>query len=179
MHSWTPEAKPLRLVGRRKKKEDPQPKALSCYGVLLENSCKNEPENKTEPQKMLLRFVCGRPVSCVTTAFLGWTCEQLEAFGRNVWVLVWDNASWHTSREVRDWIKRHNREVKHSGRGVRILACELPTRSPWLNPIEPKWMHGKRAICEPDGKLTAEDVIERACAYYDCHRLPRLEQRTA
>ena len=37
----------------------------------------------------------------------------------------------------------------------------LPTYSPWLNPIEPKWVHGKRAIVEPDRKLTADEVRQR------------------
>ena len=69
-------------------------------------------------------------------------------------------------------------KVKRSGRGVHILACELPTQSPWLTPIEPKWMHDKRAICESDRELSADDVIERTCAYYDCRPLPRLAQKT-
>lgn len=173
MHAWSPKAEPLRLVGRRKSREDNQPKALSCYGVLMSE------DEEDRKQEMLLRFVRGRPVSHVTTAFLNWTCRQLDMRGKRVWVLVWDNASWHKSREVRRWIKRHNRRAKRSREGVRILVCELPTRSPWLNPIEPKWMHGKRAICEPNGKLTAGDVIERACAYYGCEKLPRLEQQTS
>ena len=27
--------------------------------------------------------------------------------------------------------------------------------SPWLNSMEPKWVHGKRKVVEPDGLLTA------------------------
>jgi hypothetical protein len=30
-------------------------------------------------------------------------------------------------------------------------VCRLPVKSPWLNPIEPRWLHGKRAIVEPQG----------------------------
>jgi hypothetical protein len=30
--------------------------------------------------------------------------------------LIWDNASWHISREVQDWVRRHNREVKRKRR---------------------------------------------------------------
>jgi len=63
--------------------------------------------------------------------------------------LVWDNASWHISREVRQWIKQHNREAKANS-GVRIIVAQLPVKSPWLNPIEPRWGHGKRAIIEPE-----------------------------
>src|SRR5436853_5662213 len=39
----------------------------------------------------------------------------------------------------RSWIRSHNQEVKQTGQGVRILACLLPSKSPWLNPIEAKW----------------------------------------
>jgi hypothetical protein len=58
--------------------------------------------------------------------------------------------------------------VKQTGQGVRILACRLPSKSPWLNPIEPKWVHGKRAIVEPDRVLSAHEVMERVYAYYGC-----------
>ena len=81
---------------------------------------------------------------------------------------MWDNASWHISHEVRDWIEEHNRESKKSGKGVRIISCFLPKQSPWLNSIEPKWMHGKRRVMEADRLLTAHEVAERVCLAFDC-----------
>jgi hypothetical protein len=36
--------------------------------------------------------------------------------------------------------------------GVRIMSCLLPKKRPWLNLIEPKWMHGKRRIVEADSR---------------------------
>jgi transposase len=107
-------------------------------------------------------------VSGITTRFLSWCSKKLEALGRRVWVLIWDNASWHISREVRGWIASHNREVKKSGSGVRIIGCLLPKKSPWLNPIEPKWVHGKRKVVEPDGLLTAYELADRVCGAFDC-----------
>lgn len=94
-------------------------------------------------------------MSGTTTRFLYWCSEKLEALGKKVWVLIWDNASWHISREVRAWIDAHNKAVKKSGRGVRIISCLLPTRSPWLNAIEPKWVHGKGGWW----KLTASSLL--------------------
>jgi hypothetical protein len=41
-------------------------------------------------------------------------------------------------------------------------------QSRWLNPIEPKWVHGKRAVVEPNGVLSAKQLAERICAYYHC-----------
>ena len=41
-----------------------------------------------------------------------------------------------------------------------------------MNAIEPKWAHGKRAVVEPDRKLSADEVRQRACEYYRCKLLP-------
>lgn len=184
MQAWAPKGEPLRLAQRDPGADAEQPKALACYGVYLPmNSAERDSaehgksaEHEAESD-MLLRFVEGRPVSSVTTTFLKWVCERLGERGTDVWALVWDQASWHTSGEVQHWIQDHNEKVKKEG-GVRILACELPSKSPWLNPIEPKWLHGKRAICEPDGTLTPEDVIERVHAYYDCMRVEPIPKET-
>ena len=48
-----------------------------------------------------MRFVDGRPVSSITTQFLSWCAEELEEIGKKVLLLIWDNASWHISKEVR------------------------------------------------------------------------------
>lgn len=123
---------------------------------------------------MLLRFVDGRPVSAVTTAFLDWCCTELAAAGKTALLLVWDNAAWHRSKAVRAWIRDHNRAVKRAGRGVRIIVCPLPIKSPWLNPIEPKWLHGKRRVAEPARLLTACELAHRVCAAFACPHEPHL-----
>ena len=122
-------------------------------------------------------FVSGRPVSQVTEDYLGWVCQRLAAEGKKALLLIWDNASWHVSKRVRAWIKTHNHAVKAQG-GVRIVACYLPVKSPWLNAIEPKWAHGKKAIVEPDRLLSAGEVRDRVCAYYHCEPEPPLVQQT-
>jgi hypothetical protein len=81
----------------------------------------------------------------------------------------------HGGRRVRAWIEAHNRQAKAGG-GVRIVASCLPVKALWLNAIEPKWVHGKRAIIEPDRKLMAAEVVERVCSYYGCEQLERLTQ---
>ena len=89
-------------------------------------------------------------------------------------LLVWDNASWHKSKFVRRWIAAHNQEVKNSDRGVRIVVCFLPKKSPWLNPIEPKWIHGKRKVAESDRLLTAHELAGRVCKVFGCAHEPHL-----
>jgi len=163
VHSWTEADAPLRLVEQAVAKDDPDPKALAGYGLLVR--C---PRLVSQAEQVWLRFVDGRPVSAVTTQFLAWCCTKLEALGVRVWALIWDNASWHVSKAVRAWVRRHNQHVKQQGYGVRILSCYLPVKSPWLNPIEPKWVHGKRAIVQPDRLLSAHEIADRACAYFGC-----------
>jgi len=115
-----------------------------------------------------LRFVDGRPTSAVTTQYLTWCCAKLERLGKRALLLVWDNAGWHVSREVRAWIRDHNRRVTQAGTGIRIVNCSLPTKRPWLNPIEPKWLHGKRRVAEPARLLSADELIDRVCAAFGC-----------
>jgi hypothetical protein len=104
LSSWAEEGKPLRLLQRSVAKDDPEPKAISCYGLYL-----------APLEETWLRFVDGRPVSSITTQFLSWCCEKLEALGKKVLLLIWDNASWHVSKELRRWLGKHNRRVKESG----------------------------------------------------------------
>jgi transposase len=145
--------------------DDPDPKALACYGLLL---------RAAGAARMLLRFVDGRPLSAVTTRFLGWCCDRLQAQGTTALLLVWDNAKWHVSQEVRAWIAAHNRAVRATGRGVRVVRCQLPSKSPWLNPIEPKWLHGKRRVADPARLLTADELEDRVYAAFDCPHEPHL-----
>ena len=72
-------------------------------------------------------------------------------------------------REARCWIKEHNHKVKKGVlKGVRIISCHLPTKSPWLNAMEPKWIHGKRKVVEADRLLDAHELAERVCAAFGC-----------
>jgi DDE superfamily endonuclease len=174
LHSWSEEDEFLRLQELTVDKTDPDAKALACYGMLSADADKG---------RMHLRFVAGRPVSQVTTDFLAWLCEQVQAQGKHVLVLIWDNASWHVSKQVKTWLREHNQAVLHEAptgkQGVRIIPCWLPTKSPWLNRIEPKWVHGKRAIVEPARLLTAQEVKQRVCDYFDCEPLASLTQKVA
>jgi DDE superfamily endonuclease len=166
LHRWTA-GKPLRLVEQAAPQGDPDPKALARDGLL-----------RTDQDKVWLRFVDGRPVSHVTTAFLAWLCERLAAEQKRVLVLRWDHASWHISQEVRAWVRAHHQQVKRHG-GIRLLTWCLSIKSPWLNPIEPHWVHGKRAIVEPARLLTAAEIISRVSDYFGCEHVEHLTQGVA
>jgi hypothetical protein len=81
LSSWSEQGKPLRLIQKSLAKDDPEPKALSCYGLYL-------PELDGETW---LRFVDGRPVSTVTRRLLSWCLEKLQAAGKK------GTASWFSS----------------------------------------------------------------------------------
>ena len=172
LHAWQVEDHPLRLVEQAVARDDLDPKALACYGLLA----RSWDVTHRRHDEMWLRFVDGRPVSALTIDFLTWCLAQALSRGKRAVLLVWDNASWHESGIVRAWVHAHNQQVKRSGHGVRLILCFLPSKSPWLNPIEPKWLHGKRKVLEPDRLLAAADLADRVCAVYGCPHEPHLIQ---
>lgn len=166
MHSWTEEGNPLQLMEKGADKSDTDPKAVACYGVYLRAN-----------SQMLVRFVEQPPVSEITCEYLAWLCQQVTQMGKRVMPLIWDNATWHISKQVRQWVRQHNTQVKRTGQGVRLIVCQLPVKSPWLNAIEPKWIHAKRAIVEPQRKLTVQEIKIRVCDYFDCPLLESLTKK--
>jgi len=155
MHAWS-DGKPVRLVEKTVPAKDPEGQAMACYGLYVPTA-----------HHRLWRFVQGRPVSAVTCAFLAWLATYFTAQGTRALWLIWDKASWHVSQTVREWINAHNRQAKQEG-SCRFIVCRLPSKSPWLNPIEPTWVHGKRAVVEPARVLSTAELIPRVCAYYQC-----------
>ena len=63
--------------GLKKSKVDAEPLVMCCYGLL-----------RRDTDKLLLRFVEGRPVSQVTTDFLEWVCGKLAEEGKRVMVVI-------------------------------------------------------------------------------------------
>jgi hypothetical protein len=108
LHSFSEEGKPLRLIEHSVAKDDPDPKAISCYGLYV-----------PQLQQTWIRFVEGRPVSGITTQFLSWCSGKLYGRGKKVWLLIWDNAPWHVSKEAHCWIKEHNQKVNRRSRMAR------------------------------------------------------------
>ena len=161
--AWASAGDELRLVQR-----DPPPgeaqKAIACFGAREQDS-----------KQVYLYFNDGNPNSPQTCLFLSALLDIARAAKKRVAVLIWDQASWHKSKMVREWIHGHNRNAKLDG-AVRLLTFLLPTKSPWLNPIEPHWVHAKRNVCEPDGGLSPEELRRRLCAYFQTEPLVPLKE---
>jgi transposase len=161
-NAWT-DGPPMKVQLLKSDANDPDPDAIACYGFL-----------RSDTHKVMVRFVEDRPLAGITTQFLGWLCRRFEDEGKKVFIAVWDDASWHTAEEVALWAQEHNRKAKQHG-GIKVVICELPVASPWLNNIEPCWKHAKKAIVEPDRKLTAEETTVRVCEHFGCELLPYLQ----
>jgi transposase len=164
LHSWTI-GEPLHLIEHSPSKEDPEPKAIACYGLDIRWQAADA---------VWLRFVEGNPRSDPTIQFLDWTLKQMASQGIRVLVMFWDHASWHKSQKVKAWIRQHNRRVKASGKGIRLLAVLLPKKSPWLNPIEPRWIHAKRKVVSPEEKLSVAELSRRIYSVFNQPTLPWL-----
>ena len=170
LRTWVEADDRLRLVEQAVATDDPDPKALACSGLLLRAA----PTDAQAADEPWLRVVDGRPVSPVTIASLDWCCRKRHAAGKEALLLMWDNAAWHVSHQVRAWIRDHTRRVKQRGRGVRIIACYPPSKGPWLNAIEATRVHGTRRVVEADGLLTINELADRVGAAYGCPHEPHL-----
>jgi len=157
-HAWALPGEALQLVQREPKRREAE-KALSCFGARRQDS-----------QQVYLYFSPGQPNSEHMWLFIIALLDIARQEGKSVVVLIWDNASWHISQRIRQWIRAYNHAAKAAGE-PRLLVHGLPIKSPWLNPIEPCWIHAKRAVCEPDGDLTSTELRRRLCAHFNTQPL--------
>lgn len=162
LNAWT-DGDPLKVKLLKQDRDDPDPDAIACYGFL-----------RNDTHKVAVRFVEGRPLADVTIQFLDWTCWSVAKEGKRRLIAIWDDASWHTADAVSSWVREHNAGASR-GAGVKVVICELPVASPWLNNIEPTYQHAKKVILEPDRKLTAEETVTRVCEHFGCKLLPYLK----
>ena len=90
----------LRLVEREPPRGEKQ-KALACFGAL-----------RRDTQEVLLYFSQGQPTSLQQWMFLVGLLAVARQEGKQVVVVIWDNASWHKSKDVRPWIHAYNHLAK-------------------------------------------------------------------
>jgi hypothetical protein len=136
LNAWTDGA-PLKVQLLCPDDKDPDPDAIACYGLL-----------RLDTREVVCRFVETRPLADITIQFSDWVCWSMAQEGKKLVIVVWDDASWHTADTVFAWVKEHNRGTGGCNY-VKLVICELPVASPWLNNIEPCWKHAKKAILDP------------------------------
>jgi DDE superfamily endonuclease len=129
-YGWQRKGRPLKNAASRKKGQQ----TWSCYLSL-----------EIEEARLARRYSQGTN-SWETCCFVYERLVHHERLGHRVLVLAWDPASWHTSRDLMNWVRGHNRLVRELGRGVRIVPVTTPVHAFWLNPVEPLIGHAKRRV---------------------------------
>jgi hypothetical protein len=154
MHTFAEAEDNLHLVQREPERGEVD-KAIACYGAVCDQT-----------KERFFSFADGQPNSEKSIAFLATLLAVAKERCQRVLVVIWDRATWHTSKQVIRWVRQQNRQAKQEEDGVRLLTCLLPTKSPWLNPMEPIWLHAKRKVVEPDGDLSVKVLKERLCTHF-------------
>lgn len=98
-----------------------------------------------------------------TKSFLGQVLEQTQGQV----LLIWDRASWHTSKTVEKWVGNHE----------RLDVLLLPKRSPEDNPVEDLWRVLKDVIAA--NLERGLDVLKAACRRFFENLSPQQALRTA
>ncbi len=91
LSTWSQEGKPLALEQKVPSKEDQEAMAVACYGAVEEGT-----------GQVRLRFSPGQPNSGYTLEFLKYLLRVAEEKGKQALVVIWDNASGHKSKGVRE-----------------------------------------------------------------------------
>ena len=164
LHTWARRARRCGWWSRRSRATSPKRwPATGCCGATWTRS----------GDAIWLRFVDGRPLSGVTTAFLDWCCAQLAAQGKTAWLLVWDRAPWHESQAVRTWIRRAQ-PAGQAGHGAGAdrelsLAEQEPVAEPDRAALAARQAGGGRADARAERPGTARPGVCLLWMYAEPH----------
>lgn len=114
--------------------------SVSFYGALSRNN------------KKVISHLCKVQNSTETINFL----EEIKKryCHKGTVLLVWDNASWHRSNEVRNWLEENPNVIE---------LMNFPPYCPDLNPQEHVWKTLKNELTEIVHKFDFRQVTDRAC----------------
>lgn len=128
-----------------------------------------------ETQESFLRWADGQPNSERMISFLEQLMVHWTQREKRFIVLFWDRASFHTSGRVRRWIRDYNRRAKEQGL-TRLIPFWLPSRSPWLMPLEAVFGSVKHRVL---GNCTFETLaqLRLAVELAFCHRVAEAKKR--
>ena len=154
MHAWASPGSEMRLVERTPPRGETN-KAIACFGAV-----------NAATQERYLMWSKGQPNTDRTIQFLERMLALAHQQHKQILLVIWDRASWHKSARLKRWQHAYNRSAKQKG-DVRLLTCLLPIQSPWLNPMEPFWIHAKRKVVEPKGEVSPAELRRRVTALID------------
>jgi transposase len=158
--AWAAKDTPLRVAQRWNEKVD----TTAMYAALDDKS-----------QEAFLRWATGQPDSEETVDFLAALMAHCTQKGLRFIVLIWDKAPWHTSKRTRSWIRDYNRRAKEESL-TRLIVCQLPTRSPWLMPLEPIFGWTKHQVLG-DRLFQTVSELQAAVEQHFQHRVAQAKER--
>ncbi len=129
--------------------------------------------------------------SLTVIMFLGWLLPQLrtqlDQRVRTVYLIL-DNASAHTAKRVRTWLEQNwsseQTDLDNGQRGLRVQLVFLPSKSAWLNLIEPFWAILKDELIRGSdfqGRVEFREALRPYLGFYNarCHPFVWGRQRKA
>lgn len=143
-----------RLVQREPPPQEPQ-QAIACWGAVRQATGQRD-----------LYLCAGQPDTGDTLLMLQRRRPVARGEKQRVWLIFWDRARGHKSKQRNRWMQQHNQAAQRQGDG-RLRSCLWPGKSPWLHAMEPHWLHATRAVAEPNGELAASELKRRLCAHFD------------
>ena len=135
-YRWNQRNKPYKMKLTRKKK------SVSFYGGISMNTGK------------VLAHQCDWQDSGETIKFLDEIKREYE--GRGEILLVWDNASWHKSKLIKQWLEDNP--------GI-VRLMNFPPYSPDLNPSEHLWKEMRRYLSKNFEGRKFSETVDAACGY--------------
>ena len=169
-HRWVQEDDLTRLQELELSKEDTDPKALACYGVLLRRRCQ-------PADQMVLRFVDGRPGSSGHDRLLSSVVRRTRAAsGSGPRAHLGQRfVAQESDGSHLDWGPQSGGQANWQRGAYPALPVPLQKSLAQSDGTE-SWVHGKRNVSEADHILSANELEARVCAYYGVPPEPHLLQ---
>lgn len=95
-NAWYEADAPVYLMQSEPKRAETQ-QALASYGAVRQDN-----------EAVLVSFSSGQPDRLETWQFVMGLLVIARAENKRVLVIIWDNANWHKSKELRQWIRAYN-----------------------------------------------------------------------
>jgi transposase len=97
-------------------------------------------------------------------AYLSWRAKECRERGIRRLYIVWDNASFHLSKALREWLGEHNEKAGREDSAI-IELVPMPNKSPWLNLIEVvfRWLKRRALFCRIHETLEILMQVIEAC----------------
>lgn len=119
--------------------------SISFYGGIFRNSGRH------------LGYQCQWQDSSHTIAYL----NQIKKYHKKQKaqkhiLLIWDNASWHKSKKVKQWLKDNP--------GI-VELMNFPPYSPDLNPQEHVWKKLRQYLSTASETHTFSEIVDKACFF--------------